>query len=470
MGSPVEPLNHLQLAKHVAEQDLPAFGLSLRQLLQATSSDSSSGQQVADIVLRDPALTSRVLRAANAAHLGLSGGARVVTVSRAVVVLGLNPIRSLCVSALAVESLGAGERLNRRVQQTLGRALHSAVQARDIGLRLRLGKAAAEQCFVEALLGHVGELAFWCFGGVHAQALDEALRAGEDALQAQQRILGISLQSFGRELLRAWNLDSVLREGREVVLAGSLSRQLAGGDADGQPWQRAPVTQTVRQIATLLGQGEAETLARLQDNAGEAMGLARALGAPEAADSIPAAGVPPAQPEPQAPQAAYTEPDPQQQLRVLSEMGQAARSRKELPLLFETCLEGLHRSVGLDRCVLCLLNPARNRLAARMAIGPASALLRDGLHWEGDDAADLQAGVDAPQWCKATETRRPSALLAASGAAEAFVAPLVVDGQWLGCFYADCQPSARELGAGQFESFQRFVWVTQLIVQSLAKS
>ena len=151
-------------------------------------------------------------------------------------------------------------------------------------------------------------------------------------------------------------------------------------------------------------------------------------------------------------------------------MGQAARSRKELPLLFETCLEGLHRSVGLDRCVLCLLNPARNRLAARMAIGPASAVLRDSLQWEGDSAGELQTGVDAPRWCKATETRRPSALLAASAAAEAFVAPLVVDGQWLGCFYADCQPSARGLGAGQFESFQRFVWVTQLIVQSLAKS
>lgn len=149
-------------------------------------------------------------------------------------------------------------------------------------------------------------------------------------------------------------------------------------------------------------------------------------------------------------------------------MGQVARSRKELPLLLETCLEGLHRTVGLDRCALCLLNPARSRLAARMVIGPDTESLRESLQWEWSGDTESRAGLDAPRWC--TPSDEPADfMLRASGAQQAFVAPFVVDGQLRGLFYADRAPSARELDAAQFESFQSFVSLAQVIVRSLPR-
>ena len=466
-----------ELARDIAERDLPAFGLTLRELFQATESESTSGRQIADIVLRDPALTSRVLRAANAAHLGMAGTARVVTISRAVVVLGLNPIRSLCVSALTVEVMAAGTRQTQRVQQALGRTLPAAVQARDMGLRRHAGKEVAEQLFVEALLAGIGELAFWCFGGAHARRLDEALRLGQDEHTAQTAILGTSLQAFGRELLRAWNLDAVARDSREVVLASRLSRASGPGHAGDGGWEQPGVRDVVHDIGQLLGRGDAEILARLRDNASEALELARALGAHAAAAGIPAPAPEPetdgtpeavAAPTPgQAPTA--VEPDPQQQLRVLTEMGQVARSRKEVPVLLHTCLEGLHRTVGLDRCALCLLNPGRTRLAARMVIGPDSAPLRERLQWDWSTAFQAEAGLDAPRWLGRPHTP-PGPLLRASAAGQAFVAPFAVDGQFLGLFYADRMPSARALTQDQFDSFQSFVSLAQVIVRSLPRA
>ncbi len=459
-----------ELARQIVERDLPAFGLTLRELFQATESASTSGQQVAAIVLRDPALTSRVLRAANAAHLGLTGRARVVTVSRAVVVLGLNPIRSLCVSALTVEAMASGTRQTQRVQQTLGRALHAAVQARDMGLRRGLGDPAAEQLFVEALLSSIGELAFWCFGGAHAERLDDLLRAGEPADAAEAAVLGTSLRAFGRELLRAWNLDGLLGDSREVVLARRLSHAAGPGNSPGGGWAAPAMRDAVHAVAQLLGQGDADTLARLRDNAREALELSRALGAHDAATSIPAssAGTESCMP-PGTPAQDYAEPDLQQQLRVLTEMGQVARSRKELPLLLETCLEGLHRTVGLDRCALCLLNPARSRLAARMVIGPDSDNLRQCLQWDWSADAESRTGLDAPRWCISPD-EPADFMLRASAARQAFVAPFVVDGQLRGLFYADRAPSARELDAAQFESFQSFVSLAQVIVRSLPRA
>lgn len=457
-----------ELARRIAERDLPSFGLTLRELFQATEDASASGQRIAGIVLRDPALTSRVLRAANAAHLGLGGHARVVTISRAVVVLGLNPIRSLCVSALTVEAMAGGTRQTQRVQHALGRALHAAVQARDIGLRLRASREAAEQLFVEALLGSIGELAFWCFGGVHAQNLDAALREGQPAEQAEAAVLGTTLRAFGRELMRAWNLEALLRDSREVALARRLGQAAGGGAAPGGGWAGPAVREAVHAIGQLLGQSEADTLSRLRDNAREALDLARALGAHDAAASIPAsaaAAEAPPEPEPEP----FPEADPQAQLRVLTEMSQAARSRKELPLLLETCVEGLHRAVGLDRAALCLLNPSRNRLTARIAIGVDAAALRETLHWDWSPEIESRWALSAPSWCKG-EPGEPPGLLRAAAAAQAFVAPFVVDGQLLGLFYADRRASGRPLGNEQFESFQSFVALAQVIVRSLPRA
>ena len=471
-ASPAGADSFAELARRIAERDLPSFGLTLRELFQATGDASSSGQRIAGIVLRDPALTSRLLRAANAAHLGLGGHARVVTVSRAVVVLGLNPIRSLCVSALTVEAMAGGTRQTQRVQHALGRALHAAVQARDMGLRLRASRESAEQLFVEALLGSIGELAFWCFGGTHAQSLDQALREGQPAEQAEAAVLGTTLRALGRELLRAWNLEALLCDSREVALARRLGQAAGAGNAPGGGWAGPAMREAVQGVAQLLGQSETETLARLRDNAREALELARALGAHDAAASIPAsAGREEASPEepPEPARTPFPEADPQAQLRVLTEMSQAARSRRELPLLLETCVEGLHRAVGLDRAALCLLNPPRNRMSARIAIGVDAAALRERLHWDWSPELESRWALNAPSWCKG-EAGEPAGLLRATGAAQAFVAPFAVDGQLLGLFYADREASARPLGNEQFESFQSFVALAQVIVRSLPRA
>ncbi len=463
-----------QLAREVGARDLPAFGLTLRELFAATDSDNTSGRQIADIVLRDPALTSRVLRAANSAHIGLGSHARVVTVTRAVVVLGFNPIRSLCVSALTVEAMAAGPRLARRAQESLGRSLHAAVQARDLGLRLHGDKAAAEQLFVEALLSGIGELAFWCFGAALAQRVDQALRASGAGPTGQSTLIGSALQGFGRELLRAWGLDAVLRDSPEVRLARRLSQVAGPAHAPGGGWSEPGVDAAVQDIARLCGRGARETLAELRQGARQALQLALALGAHDAAANIPASdGALPAPPAPQAPAtaapaaAAQVEADAQQQVRVLTEMGQVAQSRKDIPLLLRTCLEGLHRTVGLDRCVLCLLNAGRTRLGARMVIGPDSEVLREALQWDWSPEFQVRARLDAPRWCAVSADDDP--LLQASGARQGFVAPFCVDAQLIGVFYADRLPSGRALGAEQYDSFQSFIALAELVVRGLPR-
>ncbi len=467
-----------ELGQQIAARELPAFGSTLREIFRASEGDDLSGQQLAEVILRDPALTSRLLRAANAAHLGRSGDSKVATVSRAVVVLGINSIRSLCASAITVESMSTAEGFRRRVQETLGRTLHAAVQARDLGVRQRVRRDEAERLFVAALLSRIGEMAFWCHGQEFARRLDDALERQIPLAVAEQTILGTSLSQFGRELLRAWNLDGVLHDGETVGVALHLARAAQRG------WTTADAQQAVRGIAVRLGQPEDETRQRLEANAHQAALLAAALGAPEASRCIPsptAASAPgggnaarpetnggtqePGDPAPDRVER-FPQPDLAQQWRILAEMAHVAASRKDLPMLFGTCLEGLHRAVGLDRCVLCLLTPAQTRLVARMSAGIDPMPLRGRLQWDWTPALEAELG---PRLVRSYSAQNPPPefLLSATGVADCLVATLSADQKVIGLVYADRQPSTRPLSEEAFEGFRCFVVQTELVMRAL---
>lgn len=456
-----------QVAQTIARQNLPAFGATLHEVFAATDDAAKSGQQIAEIILRDPALTSMVLRAANTASLGYVGQNKVVTVSRAVVVLGMNAVRSLCLSALAVEKLATASAFRPRVLAALGMALHAAVQARDLGQRQGMRRDDAERLFVEALLGGIGDMAFWCHGADYAQRLQQLLDAGVPAPQAEQTVLGMTLQQFGRELLQAWDLQAVLRDSPQVALADSLSR------AAQHDWDSAQTLQITQRIATLLDSPLADTRLRLQHNAEQARLLAHALGAGGATQWIaPPTVEPEAAAEEEAAQAAApaaaAAPDAMLQLRMLTEMVAVASSRRDLPLLFQAALEGLHRAVGLDRCVLCLISPARDRLAGRLAAGQDVSELRLRLQWPWPATPDAAWRPGQVEWYCA-DRPAPDFLLAATGVGDCFVATLTVDQSIIGMFYADQWPSRRALTADGFDGFRRFVVQTEMIVRGLPR-
>lgn len=464
------PASFKELARQIADMHLPAFGMTLQAVVQATESDALSGHQIAEVILHDPALTSHVLRAANAAYLGYGGHSKIVTVSRAVVVLGIQAIRTVCISALTIEAMGASGRFGPRVQDALGRALHAAVQARDMGLRRRLTKDAAERLFVEAVLGSVGEMAFWCFAGDYAQRLDMALQAGMPQAKAEQDTLGTTLRQFGRDLLQAWNLGAILQNSKEVELATALSL------ASQQGWDTVEVMRTTQAIGTLLKQSDDETLASLKRNADEAVSLAVALGAPKTLPYIASPSEPPPasaattpdEASPDAVAARYPDPNLQLQLRTLAEMGKVAVTRKDLPMLLETCLEGMHRAVGLDRCVLCLLTPARTQLVARMAMGHGAADLRQHFMWDCGAELDTLLKPQATHWFTEASAA-PAFIRQASGTPHCFLAAFTVDLKVIGLFYADRKPSGRELDAEAFEGFRNFVAQAEMVVRALPR-
>ena len=79
------------------------------QLMEMALSDEASIQKIAEVVEMDPAIAARVLKVANSPAYGRPS--RVSSIRRAIVVLGLNPLRELVLAVSVIQTLkGAARR------------------------------------------------------------------------------------------------------------------------------------------------------------------------------------------------------------------------------------------------------------------------------------------------------------------------------------------------------------------------
>ena len=316
---------------HIRGREMPVFARTVEALRRIIGDERASASALAQIILKDVSMTAKVLRLANSAffnhsHQGVS------TVSRAIVVLGFNPVAELALSVSLIDSLlGGGVR--SRIQVEMARSFHAAVQARWASRRH--GDPQGEEVFIAALLTRVGEMAFWCFGGDQARSLDGLLAQGRMREEdAQQVVLGFPLRHLSAGLVREWHLGALAqavlegqsrgRNGEQAVLLGHrLAR------ASEQGWDAPPARQAVQTLADYLELPFAAVLDAARANAAEAARIANSFGAPAPpAGAAASAGSGPAQADPAAPPVGVA--DPHLQLHILHDV--AAMTLAQAPL------------------------------------------------------------------------------------------------------------------------------------------
>jgi Predicted signal transduction protein len=114
--------------ERLRKQDLPVLGDVIAELNKITGSDDADVNQLAEVILRDPQLTSHVLRISNSVQYNY-GKTQINTVSRAIVLIGLKGVRAICISLLVMDSL-LGEHPKEQLLKLIARGFHAATQAR----------------------------------------------------------------------------------------------------------------------------------------------------------------------------------------------------------------------------------------------------------------------------------------------------------------------------------------------------
>lgn len=186
---------------------LPTTGQALARLTRMLESDTEAVQDLANAILTDVSLTQRLLRVANTLPFRISGGP-VTTVTRAIVLLGFNQIRSAAVSLVLIDGLASGEHA-LSVRRDFHRALLASSLARELLLSFGYAdsRGEAEEAGIAAIFRAVGRLLVAVFAPAAAEAILAAIRSeAQTEGDAARKVLGRSFDEISDAALREWQL------------------------------------------------------------------------------------------------------------------------------------------------------------------------------------------------------------------------------------------------------------------------
>lgn len=195
------------LARAEQKGDLPIFNASLAKVRRVSSDPESHAMELAQTVMNDANLSTKLLRIANAPYYNRGLG-RISSVSRAVVMLGFETIRNLCLTLKLIESFES-DHPAIGMQQMLARAYLSAGFVKE--LAMGCGLKDAEEAYLCGLLHSLGEIAVAYFTPVKFNELVQVHRSKNVPWgEAQLKVLGVSLQEVGQQLATTWNFSTKL--------------------------------------------------------------------------------------------------------------------------------------------------------------------------------------------------------------------------------------------------------------------
>ncbi|MBK8337207.1 MAG: HDOD domain-containing protein [Sterolibacteriaceae bacterium] len=200
--------------------DFPALSESIRSINRLTASDRDSINTLSNSIVKDFALTNRILRMVNSAHYRQAGGGSISTVSRAIVVLGFNTIRDIAISLILVEHVQNLPNAALLKEEFL-HASFSGVMAREIAGKLAVRDT--EEVYICSMMRNLGRFLAQYYLPEEAdevRRVSGAARLSEEA--ASIRVLGMSYQELGIGVARAWGFPDAMVNGLRHLGEGPL--------------------------------------------------------------------------------------------------------------------------------------------------------------------------------------------------------------------------------------------------------
>jgi len=187
--------------------ELASLPQVLVEVVKVSADPNASASDLSRIILKDPALTAKLLRIVNSPYYGRVR--EVTTINQAVVTLGMRSVTAIALSASVYEMVGglkgAVDR-KRFWRHSLEVATAAKLIADDIGFE------PAEEAFVAGLLHDVGMLILEASFSDEYMRIWKLVEAGESLLEVEQKSWGTDHARTGQFILDQWGLPKHIGE------------------------------------------------------------------------------------------------------------------------------------------------------------------------------------------------------------------------------------------------------------------
>ena len=469
------------------KSSFPALSHTISAINRITNGEAQSVQALTDVLLKDFALTNKLLRLVNSSSYGQFGGT-ISTVSRAVMILGFDAVRNLAVTLVLVEHL-QNKGQAARVRDDVIAALFVGIVARRVA-RVA-GVRDPEEGYICGVFHHLGRMLATYYLYDETLEINRLVQqSGMTEEQAARSVLGASYEEISTAVARSWNLpEAIVRSIEHVTeerpakphsaharlrLATALADDLAGAAACGSGAERDKrIHEMARRFATAFAVDEraltalsADAVKELLDDTAGLVGDSRKsrfcqglVQTTSTAPAVPAGSVDALEQVINATQPiAAAEPqqenfDAQHVLASgIQDITDTLVADFSLSDVLRIILETMYRAMRFSRVVLFMRAPNASVMIARLGYGAGIERILGEIKvplGKNQDvfAVVMEKNVDVLVSDVGADTIRARIpdWFRKSGFGETFVAlPIVIDGKPIGMFYGE-KPLAGEL-------------------------
>ncbi len=446
--------------------NLPVLQRSVRALEELRlREDSVTARAIAELVLRDPFMTLKVLRFSQSRLTGRQP-TEVTTVEHALMMHGVSSFFRQFRELISLEETLAGH--PGALQGALAvasRAHHAAVNARTFSALRH--DVEIEEVLIGALLHDLAEMLLWCAAPALAIQIERMLRStpGLRSASAQKAVLGFALAELQVELAREWRLPTLLQDlmddrqaGKARVRTVHLSVGLARHAAHG--WQDPALPDDYAGLQKLVSLPPDQVSRWVRQSALHAARHWRDFGVQPAAAWLP-----------MLPGSWPIDVDTPRELGAAEQVALRARCLEQLDAVTPGSAEpvavvsiafyALQAGTGLGRCWYGVANPGAGKVEARLALLSGDEGLSRELGFVLASTHLFARLMERAQavWYGPQNRDRLAPLLPEStrqhiGSREFFAMALHVKGSPSGLIYADSGEEAGALDESRYNGFK----------------
>jgi putative nucleotidyltransferase with HDIG domain len=181
---------------------------TLSAVLKVINNPRAGVDEIADVISKDISLTSRVLKMVNSVQF--SRRRKIVKISEAIVVLGLNSVKVLTLSS-SIFGLATDHETFKKfnIKRIWRHLIEVAASARN--LSVEIGYRDSEEAFISGILHDIGTVLLLLYSPDKYYEVIEKLKTSPiGILDIEKEILGITHPEVGAEIINQWKLPPQL--------------------------------------------------------------------------------------------------------------------------------------------------------------------------------------------------------------------------------------------------------------------
>lgn len=185
------------------------------KIIELVEDPTSTAQDLHNIIASDPALCSRILKVVNSSFYGLPG--QIGSINRAIVLLGLNAVKNIAISASLAKLFHGGELCpGFSARDIWTHSVTTAAAAKLIADELGLG--IPDEAFLSGLIHDIGVMVEMQYD--RSKLIDVVTQVSRgssgvptmDMREAERDIFGADHQQFGAGLCERWKFPKLFAQ------------------------------------------------------------------------------------------------------------------------------------------------------------------------------------------------------------------------------------------------------------------